>query len=129
MLLDRDDLARELHRLAAGRRAQIEDALAVAAADEEPRELRPAALRPDQSVGKRFLVDAPHVQRVGKLRVGLTFDPAGLAPVHPHHGLERLVLCRHQRQRVVAAELAEPELRHPVRVGVPQRGLLRRVVR
>ena len=56
--LDRDHVAGEHRRLPAGRRAEVEDALALLRADGEPGELRAAALRPDPALRERLLVDA-----------------------------------------------------------------------
>ena len=96
-----------------GRGAEVERALALARADDEPGELRAAALRPDQPRRERLLVDALDVQRVRQIRIGPPVDVAGLAAVEPHDALRRLVLRAHQRERVVAAELAPTRARRP----------------
>ena len=98
MDLDGDDLSRELGRLAAGRRAEVERSLTLARADGEPGQLRAPALRPDQAGRERLLVDPVDVERVGKIRVALPFHPALLAPVEPDDAFGRLVLRAHQRE-------------------------------
>src|SRR6185312_3628042 len=105
MELDRDDVALQLGRFAAWRGAEIERSLTGLRADDEPGELRPAALRPDQPCAKRLLVDPLDVQRVGKIRVGPAIDVPGLATVQPDDPLRRLVLRVHKRERLLRAEL------------------------
>src|SRR5581483_2343386 len=56
VLLDRDDLACELGRLAAGGSAEIERALALARPDREAGQLRRPALRPDPALGERLRI-------------------------------------------------------------------------
>ena len=65
MELDRNDLACELRGLAAGGGAEIERAVSRLCADRQARQLRAAALRPNQSGGERLLVDPLDVQCVG----------------------------------------------------------------
>src|SRR3954470_5688552 len=113
MELDGDHLALELRRLAARRRAEIERALSRTRAHGEARELRAATLRPDQSGVELLLVDTLHVPGTGHVRVGRARDRSLLALVAPHDALGRLVLCAHQRERFLAAELAPPELGNP----------------
>ena len=119
MLLDRYDLAGQLCRLAARCRADIERAVARQRADGERSELRAAALRPDPAFGQRLLVhalDAVGAGNVGRLAVDLAAN-------EPDDGLGRLVLRAHERQCVVAAEVALPHLRNPVRVRELERPL------
>ena len=89
-------------------------------------ELGAAALRPDEPGFDRLLVDAVDVQRVRQVRIGTPVDVARLAAVDPDDPLRRLVLCAHQCERVVTAELLPPELGDPVRIRVLQCGVLRR---
>src|SRR5207245_2840627 len=97
-------LARELRRLPARGRAEVERAVTRQGADGEPGELRAAALRPDAPLLERPLVDA--LDAVGPGHVGrLAVD---LAADEPDDGLQRLVLRSHQGQRCLAAEVALP---------------------
>ena len=118
--LDRGHLAREHRRLAAGRGAQVEDAFAVLRADDEAGELRAAALRPDLAPLQGFLVDARDLVRAGDVRRRPVRDRS---PDVPDHRRRRLVLRPHQRQRRLLAEVAPPDVPHPVRVGVLERPL------
>ncbi len=120
--LDGRHLTGEHRRLAAGRRAQVERPLAGARADGEPCQLRPAALRPDRPGGKGPLVDpldAVRARQVGRLTRRVT-------PDEPHDRLGRLVLCAHERERVLLAEIAAPDVPDPVGIGVLERPLRER---
>ena len=99
--LDRDDLAVEHRRLAAGRRAEIEHALSRDGADREPGQLRAGALRPDPALGERLLVDALDAPGTGDVGIGLALD---LAADEPDDERRRLVLGLHQRAGAVGAE-------------------------
>ena len=80
-------------------------------ADDERRELRAAALRPDAAVASAR-VDA--LDAVGAGHVGRLADRLGGADDE----LARLVLRAHQRERLVAPEVAHPDLVDPVGVRV-----------
>jgi hypothetical protein len=121
--LDGDHVARLHGRLTAGGGAEIEDALARARPDREPRELRAAALRPDAPFRECMLVhtpDPPGTGHVCRLAVDLAADS-------PHDRLGRLVLDAHQCECLVLAPVATPELVDPVRVRLLQRPLLQPV--
>ena len=100
----------EDQRLAAGRSAPVEHALAGPRADDERGELRGAAHR-------------PHALRVD------TFDDVGAGHVgrladrlvRAHLERRRLVLRAHQRQRSVEPEVAPPDIEDPIGVGVLDR--------
>ena len=128
MELDRDHLALELGRLATRSRAEVEGALPRPRPDDEPGELGATALRPDQALVQRLLVDALDVQRVRQIQVGPTFDRAGLPAVQADDAFRRLVLRAHQRERFLLAELLPPQLGDPVRVGVLERRSVRIVL-
>ena len=116
---DGDDLAGEHRRLAPGRGAEVERALA-RTRPHVPDELRAAALRPDAALCKRRLVDAVDDPGAGDERVLTTVHGAAN---EAHGGLGLVVLRAHQRPCVVRAELAPPRLGHPVGVRVAQRRL------
>ena len=124
--LDRRDVARQHRRLPSWRRAQVERALAVLRADDEPDQLGRCALRPDPALGERGLVDPVDVPRAGNVGVGRAGD---LAAHETDDGLPRLVERAHELESVDRAEVAPPRLGNPVRVGVLQRGLGRRPFR
>src|SRR5439155_3498017 len=93
--LDRRHLAGEHRRLAAGRGAEVEHALALTRPHYEPGELRAAALRPDPSFVDRDLVDpvdAVRARDVGRLARWVASDQA-------HNRLLRLVVRAHQVER------------------------------
>ena len=119
MLLDGHDVPLELRRLAARRGADVEGALAFLRLDDEPGELRAAALGPREArldPGRLHTVDHARVGQVGiaLARDGLRF---GSPPaVDAHRGLGRLVLRPHARARTVRPQVAPPGLGHPVRV-------------
>ena len=121
MHLDGGHLARELRRLPARRGAQVEHALALARADGERRELRAAALRPDRGP-PRAPARRPgrRARRPGSPRPA---RPRSRRATSAHDRLGRLVLRPHQRERLVRAEVAPPDLRDPVGVRVPERRL------
>ncbi len=124
--LDRSDVARQHRRLPPWRRAQVERALAVLRADDEPDQLRRRALRPDPAFRERGLVDPVDVPRAGNVGVGRAGDLAA----HETDGrLPRLVEGAHELESVDRAEVAPPCLGNPVRIGVLQRGLGRRPFR
>ena len=89
--------------------------------DDEPGELGATALRPDQARMQRLLVDPLDVQRVRQIRIGATFDLAGLPAVQADDAFRRLVLRAHQRERLLRAELLPPELGDPVGIGMLER--------
>src|SRR5207244_11169311 len=79
MELDRDDLTGELRGLAAGGGAQVERTVSRLRAHREARQLRAAALRPDQTRSESLLVDALDVQRVGQVGLGTSIPRSPLA--------------------------------------------------
>ena len=88
-------------------------------ADDERRQLRRAALRPDPPLLDRLLVhalDAVRARDVGRLA-------RRVAAHEPHDRLGRLVLRAHQRERLLLAEVAPPDVVDPVGVGVLERPL------
>ena len=122
--LDRDDLAGEHRRLAAGSGAEVEHALALLRADAETGELRADALRPDLAARERLGVEP--LDAVGARDV--RFGPVrGLAPDVPDDDRRRLVLRPHQRERIGLAEVAAPGLPDPVGIRVLERALGERV--
>ena len=103
---------------------EVERPLALARADDGARELGADALRPDRPAR------APPRRPARRAARRARRDPARprrrpRAVVEPDDESGRLVLRAHQRERVVAAELVPPGARDPVRVGVPERRLLR----
>ena len=105
MQLDRGDLAVQHRRLAAGRRAGVEHALAFLRADDERGELRrrgsSAACAPSRRRARRTYAPGTSVG-----------SPTGSAARTSSCG--RLVLRAHQRERVLRAEVARPDLGDPV---------------
>ena len=123
MLLDGDHLACQLRRLAPGRRADVERALAFTRADREPCQRRAAALRPDAAVLQRDGVhawDAEYARRVGPLAFHLASHKA-------HRGLGRVVLRVHERDRLLVPEVALPDFGDPVRVRKLERPVGKRI--
>ena len=120
--LDRDHLAGEHRRLAAGRGAEIERALPLARPDDEADELRRGALRPDPALGESGLVDSLDVPGARDVRIGrpsisprtsrTTVDPGSFS-------------ARIRFERLVGAEVAPPCVRDPVRIRVLERRLAR----
>ena len=103
--LDRGDLAAQHRRLAAGRGARIEDALAVLRADASAASCEPrlcGQMRPVAAAVELAALDAPGAGHVGRLadgRADRTTSSAGL------------VLRAHQRERLVLAQVAHPRRR------------------
>ena len=118
--LDRGHRACEHRRLATGSGAQVEGAFALLRADDEAGKLRASTLRPDFSFLQGFLVDARDLVRAGDVGPLSVRDRS---PDMPDHRRRRLVLRPHQRQRRFLAEVAPPDVPHPVRVGVLERPL------
>ena len=115
--LDGRHLAREHRRLPSGRRARVEDPLPLARPDDESRELRPAALRPNAAFLERPVVDPVDAVRAGHIgRLARR-----VAPHQPDHGFGRLVLRAHQCERRLLAEVAAPRVVDPVGVRVLER--------
>src|SRR5207245_10239607 len=121
--LDGDNLARELRRLSTRCRAEIERAFSLQRADDETRELRGPALRPDASLRECALVDAIDAVRARDVR-RLT---RWVAAHETYDRLRRLVLRAHQRERVLRAEVAHPHVGDPFRVRVLERSFGKRV--
>ena len=118
--LDRSHLAGEHRRLAAWRRAEVEDALACLRADDEPGELGASALRPDLASLQGFLVHPLDLVCARDVRRGPVRE---WAADMPDDGGRWFVLRPHQRQRRLLAEVAPPDLPDPVGVGVLERPL------
>ena len=90
-------------RLAAGRRARVEHALAIARTEDERRQLRRTAHRSHP-------LDVDRLDDIGAGHVGRLADRLGGA--HLERG--RLVLRAHQGERILVAEVARPDLGDPV---------------
>src|SRR5207245_3675392 len=103
------------------RSAEVERALARPGRDDEPRELGATALGPDQTRMQRVLVDALDVQRVRQIRIETSCYLSLLPAVETDNSLGRLVLCAHEGERLVRAELLPPQLGDPVGVRVLER--------
>ena len=115
MDFDRRHLAAQHRRLAAGRRARVEDPLAVARVESQRPDLRAAALRPDAPFSERRWIDA--LDAVGARHVGRLSDRLGGA----NDELARLVLRLGERDRLVEAPVAFPDLEDPVRIRLLER--------
>ena len=111
VLLDGDHLGGglgEQGRLAAGRRAEVEDPLAGLRADGEAGQLRAAALRPDEPVGKPLLRDL--VDRQGSRELGVALaGEVSTARGDPDDRRRRLVLAS-----MSASAVSRPCSRHKI---------------
>ena len=131
----------EMRRLAAGRGAQVEHALARPRRERAGDRHRGPRLRHEQALGPQRRVEG--VERrleheaLGQARRGVRRDAEALGEllrrrperVRAQDGLGGLVERGHQGAGVVGAERAEPQRGDPAWVGVAQRGLGGRAVR
>ncbi len=123
MLVDRDDLACQLRRLATGRGAEVERPFPIARANCEPGKSRSPALRPDTTLCECHRVHTlypEHARHVSLLAVELAAND-------PNRRLRRLVLGVHERNRLIPTQVTFPDLGDPVGVRELQRAFRQRV--